>query len=366
MNEKQTEEVRPALPADAARATARGWPAAAGRWPAAGWALALLGALAFTTLILLAAGAPPLRTYRLVLFGALETPVKRADLVMVAAPLLLCAAGLSVTFSAGLYNLGVEGQVGLGAVFALLALRLLPDAPPALLWALAFGLAACGGALWALIAGVLKLYGRVSEIFAGLGLNFLATGLILYLIAGPWKKPGTASITGTEQLPQALWLPTLERLRLAPLAPALALAALALVWLVLRYTRWGLAVRATGLNPSAAARLGVPAARRMLESLLLCGALAGLAGAIQVLAVFHALIPNVSSGIGLLALLVVLLVQSRPAWLLPVALVFAAFAVGSLQLPLALGIDSSISGVIQGALVLCALVGRAVGQLRPR
>ncbi len=321
--------------------------------------LTLAGALLFTTLILAAAGAP-LETYRVVLFGALETPTKRADLVMVAAPLLLCAAGLAVTFAAGLYNLGVEGQVGMGAVFALLALRLLPEAPPALLWPLAFVFAAAGGALWALVAAALKLYGRVSEIFAGLGLNFLTTGVLLYLIAGPWKKPGTASVTGTEQLPPDLWLPTLDRLRLAPAAPALALAALALVWFALERTRWGLSIRATGLNPTAAERLGVPATRRTLEALALCGALAGAAGAIQVLAVFHALIPNISSGIGLLALLVALLVQSRPLWLLPVALVFAAFAVGSLQLPLTLGVDSSISGVLQGALVLFALVAQAL------
>ncbi|GAB4207558.1 MAG: ABC transporter permease [Roseiflexaceae bacterium] len=322
--------------------------------------LTLIGALLFTTLILAAAGAPPLETYRLVLFSALETPVKRADLIMVAAPLLLCAAGLAVTFSAGLYNLGVEGQVGMGAVFAMLALRLLPDAPPPLLWLLAFVFAATGGALWALVAGALKLYGRVSEIFAGLGLNFLTTGVLLYLIAGPWKKPGTASVTGTEQLPLEQWLPTLDRLRLAPVAPVLALVALALVWFALEYTRWGLSIRATGLNPTAAERLGVPATRRTVEALALCGALAGVAGAIQVLAVFHALIPNISSGIGLLALLVALLVQSRPVWLLPVTLVFATFAVGSLQLPLTLGIDSSISGVLQGALVLFALVAQAL------
>ena len=166
-------------------------------------------------------------------------------------------------------------------------------------------------------------------------------------------------MSGTEPLPQALWLPTLGQLRLVPLAPILALLALALVWFVLARTRWGLAVRATGLNPAAAERLGVAASRRLVEALCSCGALAGLAGTLQVLAVFHALIPNISSGIGFLGLLVALLVRARPAWVLPVALAFACFTVGSIQLPLALNIDSSISGVLQGALVLFALAARA-------
>ena len=322
--------------------------------------LALLGAVLFSTLILLASGTPALVAFRLVLLGWLETPVKRADTIMVAAPLVLCAAGLTITFAAGLYNLGIEGQVGLGGVFAFGIMRALPQFPPPLLWALAFAAGAAGGALWALVAALLKRYGRVSEIFAGLGLNFLATGVLLYLIAGPWKKPGSASVVSTEQLPKANWLPTFGTLRLAPIAPVLAVLALGGVWFLLARSRWGLSIRATGLNASASERMGVPTTRRMFESLALCGALAGLAGAVQVLAVFHALIPNVSSGIGLLALLVVLLVNARPAWVLPVAVVFAAFAVGSLQLPLALGADSSIAGVMQGALVLFMLIARGL------
>ncbi|MEN9934251.1 MAG: hypothetical protein RLZZ387_830 [Chloroflexota bacterium] len=323
--------------------------------------LPVIGALVFTTLILLSTGVAPLEAYRLIMLGAFSTPARLGDAAMLAAPLALCAAGLAISFAAGLYNLGIEGQMTLGAVFAMLVLRLLPDLPPPLLWSLALLAGALGGALWALLAGALRLYARVSEIFAGLGLNFLATGVTLYLVFGPWKRPGTASMSGTEPLPEALWLPTLGRLRLAPLAPVIAVAAVLLVWFVLSRTRWGLAVRATGLNAAAAARIGVPAGRRLLEAIGACGALAGVAGGIQVLAVFHALIPNISSGIGLLGLLVALLVRANPAWVLPVAAAFACFTVGSIQLPLALSIDSSIAGVLQGALVLFAL---AAGGLR--
>lgn len=343
-------------------------PGAAGwRWPLPGWlavvarwALVVAGALVFTTLVLLFTNAPPLAAFRLVLTGAFSSSARMADTTMLAAPLLLCAAGLTLTFAAGLYHLGIEGQVIAGAISAMIPLRLLPDLPPPLLWGLAFLAGALGGALWGGLIGLLRVYGRVNEIFAGLGMNFLAEGVALYLVFGPWKRPGTASMSGTERLPQDVWLPTVEGLRLAPLAPVVALAGLAVVWFALDHTQWGLSLRATGLNPAAARRLGVPASQRIFEALGFCGVLAGMAGTIQVLAVFHTLIPRISSGIGLMGLLVVLLVQWRPVLLLPVVVLFASFNTGSIGLPLQLKIDKSLGGVLQGALVLFALVARGV------
>lgn len=93
------------------------------------WLLVLAGALAFTHLVLLIAGASPLAAYRLILFDAFSSPVKLADMVMLAAPLLLCSAGLTLTFAIGLYNLGIEGQVTIGAVAAMIPLRLVPELP---------------------------------------------------------------------------------------------------------------------------------------------------------------------------------------------------------------------------------------------
>ncbi len=324
--------------------------------------LMLVGGLGLTTLVLLSTDVAPLEVYRILFFGAFTTPIRFSDMVMLATPLILCAGGLCLSFAAGLYNLGIEGQVVLGAIAAMIPLRLLPDLPPPIVWMLCFACAAAGGALWALLAAGLRLGAKVSEIFAGLGLNFLASGLVLYLILGPWRREGTAAASGTALLPRDLWLPTIGTLRLAPLAPLIALLAIALVWWLLAHTRWGLDLRAVGLNANAADRLGVPAPLRMAQAMALCGALAGLAGALQVLGVFHQLVPNISSGVGLLGLLVVLLVLAQPAWVVPVSVGFAAFTVGSVQLPLALGIDSSIAGVLQGALVLAALLARGLGR----
>jgi general nucleoside transport system permease protein len=322
------------------------------------WLVIVLAALGFTTIMLLFTGAPPLEAFRLLFLGAFQSPIKLSDTVMLATPLLLCAAGLTVTFAAGLYHLGIEGQMTMGAVCAMIPLRLFAGASPLLLWVLAFAAGMAGGVLWGVLIAALRQYGRVNEIFAGLGLNFLATGVALYLVFGPWKRPGIASMSGTERLPTEVWLPTLEGLRLAPVAPLVALVGWVLVWMALSRTHWGLSVRAAGQNPAAARRLGVPSVRRLFEALAVCGVLAGAAGTLQVLAVFHALIPNISSGLGLMGLLIALLVQARPGWVLLVVVVFASFSVGSVGLPLQLKIDSSMSGVLQGALVLFALAWR--------
>ena len=142
----------------------------------------------------------------------------------------------------------------------------------------------------------------------------------------------------------------------SPWALVLAVAGIAAVGVMFRNTRTGLKLKAVGKNSAAAFRLGVPASRYIMLSFALCGALAGLAGALQVVAVYHQLIPSISSGYGFLGLMIALLIRFRAIWAAPVVLFFAAINVGSIQLPIALQLDSSLSGVLQGALVLFVLM----------
>jgi simple sugar transport system permease protein len=238
-------------------------------------------------------------------------------------------------------------------------MRLTQDSlPPAIVILLAILAGGMGGVLWGLLSGVLNVYGRINEIFAGLGLNFLADGIALYLVFGPWKRPGVASMSGTEPFSEALWLPRIGNTDASPIAIALGLIAVIATLVVLSGTQFGLRLRAVGQNLRAAYVLGIPSIKQLLSSFAICGGLAGLAGALQVLAVFHRLIPNVSSGLGFLALLVAML-SGLNAWLiLPIAFFFSALNIGSLQLPLDLNLESSLSGVIQGTLVLFAILGR--------
>jgi ABC-type uncharacterized transport system permease subunit len=325
---------------------------------------ALLLTLGFTAIVVSLAKAPPLEAFRLILKGGAGSTRAFSNVLVAWVPLLLVTAGLLVTFTAGLWNIGIEGQIVLGAIFTTGVLRALQTsaAPPWLLLSVAILAGALGGALWAGLAGVLKTYGGVNEIFGGLGLDFVAIALTLWLIFGPWKRPGIGSMSGTEPFPNELWLPMFPESRLSPWALLIAFLGIALIYLLLRGTYFGLRLKAVGRNPRAAFLLGIPTSAHMMSAFLICGILAGLAGAVQVTAVYHRLIPSISSNYGWLGLLVAMLVNYQPVWAVPVSLFFAFINIGGIQLPIVLKLDSSLSGVIQGLLVLFALMASGARQ----
>jgi len=310
-------------------------------------------ALIVAGLLLLAAGANPFEAFWMIWEGSLGTAGKIPDTLLVWVPLTLAAAGLVVTFAAGLWNIGIEGQIVAGAIAATWVAREVPG-PGEVVLPLVLLAGAIGGLLWALLAGVLKVYGKVNEIFGGLGLDFVAAGLAVYLVIGPWKRAGVASTSGTDLFPEELWLP--EVADYSWVAIILAIAAVIGVYFLMKGTSFGLRLKAVGSNSQSAHLLGIPTGRYMLSAFAVCGALAGLAGAIQATGFHHKLVPSVSGGYGFLGILVVLLAAFRAKWIAPLALFFVAISVGSTQLSLRLGLDSAIGGVLQGILVLFTLL----------
>lgn len=306
-------------------------------------------------LLLVLVDAPPLEAFRLLWDGSFGSTAKAADVSLAWVPLTLSSAGLAVTFAAGLWNIGVEGQIVAGAVAASWVARAASGPAPVLV-ALTIVAGMAGGALWALLNGFLRTHGRVNEIFGGLGLDFVASGLAIYLIIGPWKRVGIASTGGTDPFPRPAWFPTLGTSSFSPLAVGLAVLAVAAVYVLLRGTRFGLRLRAVGKNPQSALLLGIPTDRYLLAAFATCGALAGLAGTVQATGFHHKLVPAVSGGYGFLGILVVLLAGFRAAWTAPIALFFVMLSVGSTQLPLRLDVDSALGGVLQGVLVLFVLL----------
>lgn len=319
--------------------------------------LLLVGVSLMTTLILLLAGAPPLAALGYILDGSLGSWIKFTQVLKSWIPLCLCSCGLLYTFRIGLWNIGVEGQVVAGAITATAALRLgIGSNMPMIFIVVAFFAGLIGGGIWAIFAGFLKTRGGVNEIFAGLGLNFVAQGVTLWLIFGPWKRPGVASMSGTEPFPVEMWLPSLSALRLSPIGLALTILALAGTAWALNKTRLGLALKSIGSNPTAAFLHGLKPNHYMLIAMGLAGGCAGLAGTFQVTGIYHRLIPSISSNYGYLALLVVMLANYRTGWVPFISFFFACLNVGSIQLPMMLQLDSSLSGIIQGTLVMATLL----------
>ncbi len=330
-----------------------------------GAAAMLCAAVAVTTGIILLAGANPFLAYLHIFKGSLGSISKLGHVIKVWIPLTICACGLLYTFKIGLWNIGIEGQMMMGAVFAMPVLRnqFLTRHPDALIFTAACA-AVIGGAFWAFLAGFLKTRGGVNEIFAGLGLNFVAQGIVLWLIFGPWKRPGIASMSGTELLPRSAWLNDFKSIRVSPTAFFTMLIAVAVTAVILRYTRIGLSLKAVGKNETAAFLYTLKPGIWMLIAMAFAGGFAGMAGFLQVVGVYHRLIPAISSNYGYLALLVVM-VSNYNLRIAPLtAFFFACLNVGSIQLPMMLHIDSSLSGVIQGTLVLAILAVHALSTRR--
>ncbi len=340
----------------------------------------IAAALLIIVLILKWQGADPHLAWDYVYQGTLETADKRADLISFWMPLAITSLGLVLTYNTGLWNIGVEGQMILGAIGSTWAIRLFteyePGKGPGLtdfghtpVLIMCFILAAAAGAIWASVAAVLKTRGGVNEIFGGVALNFIAQTFNMFLISngGPWQPTGSRA-TETARFPEVAQLPVFaDYRRLSPVPIMIAAGALVLVGLIMYVSRWGLQLRAMGKNRKSAFLLGVRTERNVILSMALCGALAGLGGAFRVLAPdVIKLTASPSGGIGFLAILVVLL-ASMSAILTPfVSFVFAVLSKGGQRLESGfqwdynINLDRSLVRVLQSTVVLMVVLAFGV------
>jgi simple sugar transport system permease protein len=320
-------------------------------WPA----VPIIGALLVTSLLLFLFGAAPLEAFQAMYDGAFGDQSKTLSVLAFWIPLLLSSTGLLITFRAGLWNIGIEGQIVMGAIAASWV-ALSVEASSAVMITLEIVAAMAAGGLWAALSAVLKTRGKVHEIFSGLALNSIAIILTNYLISGPWQPPEGGTFRGTQPFQPAALLPLYENSRFSPLSLVLAVIAFILVVVALRGTFWGLKLKAIGQNLRSAFLLGVSSEREMILAMVFCGALAGLGGAVRTLSWFDSLRQSISGGIGFMALLVVMLSNYR-IFLVPlIAFFFSMVLNGSITLQLRTQLHSSLGGILTELMVLFVLL----------
>lgn len=311
-------------------------------------------------------GRDPIEVVETLWKGAFSDSRKLGGVINFWIPLTLVSIGLVVTFRAGLWNIGVEGQMMMGALFASWGAQfiLLDESLSFLLNVILILLAAFGGMFWAFIVGLFKIRLGVNEIFGGVALNALINVISIYMISGPWQPSIGGSAQGTEPFPIPALLP--EHSREFPVnifMIVLVIVLFIVVFGMLNATRWGLNLKAVGKNMRSALLLGVPTERTSMSAFLVCGALAGIAGSYRVLFTFDNLRPLSSGGIGFLGLLVVLLLSVRLLWVPLIAFAFSAILTGSTRLQISLQLDSSLAGVIQGLLVLLVILFQGIQEV---
>lgn len=290
--------------------------------------------------------------YDLINERVLSEAKSRTNVVDFWLPVFLCSCGLLLTFSAGLWNIGIEGQISMGAIGAS-GIALFMDFSRDQQLIAELGMAAAAGGAWALMTAIMKTRGGVNEIFGGVAMNFIASNFLSFLLVGRW---GTGNGSSTDLFPAKAVLPSLSNYSISALTLYLAIACFIFVLLTLGGSRWGLQLRAMGKNARSAQILGIASERNIWQAMTICGMMAGLAGGHLVLFTRKNLPANVSGGIGFLALLVVLLASVRTMWVPFISIIFALFYTSSLPLRTRLQLDSSLVGVFIGLIVFGVLI----------
>lgn len=323
-------------------------------------ALTPLGALLFALLcaagVIAAAGGDPAAAFRALALGAVGSANGVLRTLAKATPLLFTGLAVALALRAGLFNIGAEGQLVAGGLAAAWAGFAVPGLSMAVHLPLALGAGVLAGAVWGFVPGLLRALRGTHEVIVTIMMNHLAFELTRWLVNGPLKDPGTLATATPHVLPTArLW--SLPGGTHFSAGFGLALASAAAVAFLFRRTALGFEIRATGLGPEAARAGGVDVRRTLALTMALSGGLAGLAGAVEVLAVHKRFYDAFSPGYGFDSIAVALLGGLSASGVAASALLFGALNAGAPTMEALTGTPRQISGIVQ-ALVILAMGAR--------
>ena len=322
------------------------------------WASPLL-ALAITVLIgmvlFAVLGKDPVRGLQIFFWEPLKSAYALGELGLKATPLLLIALGLAVCFRSNLWNIGAEGQFVIGAVAAG-GVALLADKTTGPWIVVAVLLAGMlGGMVWAGIAAFLRDRFNAGEILVTLMLVYVAVQVLGYLVYGPWKDPAGYNFPQTRTFEAVTQIPKLMRGSRVNIGLVLALVGAALLWVFLFRTKAGFAQQVGGLAPAAARYAGFSSRRALWTALLISGATAGLAGALEVAGPIGQLTPYVPAGYGFAAIIVAFVGRLHPLGMVLSAILLSMFYIGGELAQSRLGLPKALTGVFQGLLLFTLL-----------
>ena len=322
--------------------------------------LATLAALIVGAVMLLLLKVNPIEAYSAMWEGAFGSKNALAETLVKATPLLLVGLGICISFRGDVINIGGEGQMIVGAILGTLVGITLVDWSGWVVIPVALLVGFVGGAIWGGIPGVLKAYFNVNEILSTVMMNAIAVQLMNFLLRGPMidpsqaelasKIPQTARLIDAFRLPR--WAPT--RLHLGAL---IAVVLAVLVYILLWRTTWGYKIRAVGQNPHASKYAGIKVKNYIVLALVLSGAFAGLAGAMQVYGVnFRMITDGSASGFtgsaGFNGIVAALFGQLHPIGTIPASILFGALLVGANKMQRVVQVPSALITALNGLVVV--------------
>ncbi|MCP5095724.1 MAG: ABC transporter permease [Chloroflexi bacterium] len=307
---------------------------------------AVILALVIGALILMTSGANPIEAYVALAKGAFGDMEALGRTLEKATPLILGGLAVAFAFKAGLFNIGGQGQLLLGAIvagalgFGLKGLPFIIHMPLALIGG------ALAGALYGAIPGALKTYTGAHEVITTIMLNFIAINITDFLADGPWKDEGIVSRT-----PKVLDTAIVPKWGSIPSGFFIAVLIAIAIWYLLYRTTLGYEIRTVGLNSNAAQYAGIKVARTIILTMAISGFLAGMGGSVETLGVVGRFQPGFNIGLGFDGITIALLGRTSPIGVIPAALLVGAMQAGSSKMQFDANVPFQIIDVIQALLL---------------
>lgn len=319
-------------------------------------AIAIVLALVFAGAILVLSGANPIELALEVVSASFGSSFGMEDLGVLVTPLILTGLSVAIAQQIGAWNIGAEGQFYAGA-FAAAAIGLFVPGPPAFILVLMFLAGLAGGAIWILVPTLARAYANVNELITTLLLNFVAILLVYFVSTSAWRDKMSNSATPrlSAEIPE-LWGSIHWGLPVAVLVAILVAA-------LLSYSRWGYEVRLVGSNPPTAKYAGMPVRRHLITVMLLSGAIAGLAGMLEVAGTVHRLQGGISNNYGYLGIMVAVLARSSAVGVIFSAALMA-FILNSGIILQTQGLTTSTVLAITGLILFLTAIGDELAHYR--
>lgn len=320
-------------------------------------ALVLTAATAAVLFALL--GKDPVRGLAIFFVEPLNGSRQVTEMLLKATPLIVIALGLAVCYRSNVWNIGAEGQYLLGAIAGGgVALWLTTQGivlPRFFAVSAVLVVGVLGGMAWAAVVALLRDRFNASEILVSLMLVYVAQQLVNYLVFGPWKDPQGFNFPQTKNFDPSTWLPSLIPGSRLHIGFAAALGAVAMLWVFMARQFRGFQLQVGGYAPAAARYAGFSASTSLWTALLISGAMAGLAGALEAAGPLRQLTPHVSTGLGFTAIIVCFVGRLHPVGIALAGMLLSMLLIGGELGQSRLGLPNALTGVFQGMLLVLLL-----------
>lgn len=317
--------------------------------------VSILFAVLVSSIFIVATGGDPIAAFSALLEGAFGSPHAVGETLLRTTPLIFTGLALTYGFRTGVFNIGAEGQLYLGGLAAAYFGLMFGSVSGFVAIPVIIVLAAAAGAAWALIPALMKVRIGANEVITTMMFSYIGRYVVSWLVTGPLADKGgipqTAALPANASIPRmAAVLPFLHTGR-AHFGILFAVILAVVMWFVLKYTTLGYEARAVGFNPFASQTGGISVGATMVKSLCISGAFAGIAGAVEVMAVYGRIFDNFSNNLGFTGIAVALLAKKNPLAVIAAALLFGALDAGGGAMQLNAGVSPKVINIIQAVVI---------------